>query len=271
MAFQAILVWLATPILGAVVARGAVSVQSFRAPLLIFPLLVGCVLGLLLAGMSRLGQIGHRATLVCGAVLAVAVAVAGQHYFSFLDWKAAQAASRKEGRSIAELMVVKEMSPDEPIDFAQFMQMQAAIGRPVTSHFPPLRGAAAWASWFTDGLLTLIAAVTIVCVACRTPYCSTCRAWYRTIRAGPLSAERACKLAGAVAARQGIAAVPPPLEPGGEARYRLSHCMGGCGPSRLELAFRRPKTAVVEAWLSTAERERLVRILDDENPESKAN
>ena len=99
-ASQAVLWMLAAPILGAAVARLAVWVQNFRAPLLIFPLLVGCGLGLLLVGLMRLGQIGHRATISSGALLAVAVAVAGQHYFSFLDSKAALSArGRKSSRS----------------------------------------------------------------------------------------------------------------------------------------------------------------------------
>ena len=63
--------------------------QNRWAPNLIFPLLIGCGLGLLLTAVARLAQVGHRATIWSGAVLAVAIAVAGQHYFSYLDFKAA--------------------------------------------------------------------------------------------------------------------------------------------------------------------------------------
>src|SRR5271165_4010471 len=95
-ASQALLWTLAAAIVGAVIARLAVWAQGFWAPLVIFPLLVGCGIGLLLFGLMRLGGVGHRATIWSGAVLAVAVAVAGQHYFSFLDFHAALIAHRPQ-------------------------------------------------------------------------------------------------------------------------------------------------------------------------------
>jgi hypothetical protein len=253
--FQALLVLLAAPILGAIFARGAVSVQAVWAPLLIFPLVVGSCLGLLLAGLIRLGQIGHRATFWSGAILTVAVAVAGQHYFSFLDWKAARIAVRTKGHSLAELMVVDEMRPEEAIDFAAYMQRQATIGRPVTAELS-LRGAAAWASWTADGLLTLMAAATIIYLVCRGPYCSKCRTWYRTIRGGQLAADEAKEIA--------AAASLPLEETAGGFRYRLRQCMGGCGPSRLEMTFDRLGARSLDAWLSAAQRERVTRVLDGE-------
>jgi hypothetical protein len=255
-ASQALLWLLAAPILGATVARVAVWGQNFASPLLIFPLLVGCGLGLLLLGLMRLGQVGHRPTLWSGAMLAVAVAVAGQHYFSFRDFKTALIAEKRQGLSLAEF---PEIMPEAATDFAKFMQRQAAWGRPVTTEFV-LRGAAAWASWAFDGLLLLLAASTIVYLACRAPYCRICRSWHRTIRAGSLTAD--------MARRMVDAASLPIEEPPGAAQYRLSHCASGCGPSRLELACRgQPQTEVVEAWLSAAQREQVARVLDGESRE----
>ena len=146
------------------------------------------------------------------------------------------------------------MMPGAATDLRSFMQRQAALGRPVTAEFA-LRGAATWASWALDGLLVLVAALTIVCLACRVPYCHLCRSWYRTTRAGPLAAETARQIA--------AAASLPIEEPLGGAQYRLSHCVGGCGPTRLELAVSsRKKAKVVEAWLPAAQREQVVRVLD---------
>ena len=119
------------------------------------------------------------------------------------------------------------MMPAAPTDFFQFMQQQAQAGRPVTAKHT-LRGAAAWQVRRLDALLTLGAASTIVYLACRGPYCSTCRSWYRIVRAGPDSAGQASQIA--------EAAGMPVKETSAAGRYRLSHCMGGCGPSRLELA-----------------------------------
>ncbi len=256
------LVWmLVAPILGAAVARLAVWVESYWAPLLIFPLVVGCGLGLLLAGLMRLGRVGHRATIGSGAVLAVAVAVAGQHYFSFRDAKAALAAQKPQDLPLEAFQDFQEtrpqeMRPDASADLVRFMQRQAARGRAVSATFV-LRGAAAWASWTLDGLLLLLAAGTIIYLACRAPYCSVCRSWYRTTRAGPLAADTAQRMA--------EAASLPVEEPFGAARYRLSHCASGCGPSRLELASSgQAKTKVVAAWLSAAQREQVARVLDGE-------
>jgi hypothetical protein len=254
---------LAAPVLGAAVARVAVWVENFRAPLVIFPLLVGCGLGLALAALMRVGQIGHRATIWSGTIVAVAVTVLGQHFFSFLDFKAAVAAQKPQGISFEAFEAVQEMRPDGSPDFAQFMQRQAAEGRPMTAGFKGwptageyrLRGAAAWASWVVDGLLMLAAASTVVYLASRAPYCSACRSWYRTTRAGPLAADRARQMA--------KAALVPVEEPLRSGQYRLSHCVSGCGPCRLELACRGgATTTVVEAWLSAAQLEQVVRVLD---------
>ncbi len=263
------LIWmLAAPVLGAAVARVAVWVENFRAPLVIFPLLVGCGLGLALAALMRVGQIGHRATIWSGAVVAVAVTVLGQHFFSFLDFKAAVAAQKPQGISLEAFEAVQEMRPDGSPNFARFMQRQATEGRPMNAGFNGwfttgeyrLRGMAAWASWGVDGLLMLAATSTVVYLASRRPYCSVCRSWYRTTRAGPLAADRARQMAKAA-----LLPVEDPLRGG---QYRLSHCVSGCGPCRLELACRgRVKTAVVEAWLSAAQLGQVVRVLDGESRE----
>ena len=251
-AAQAFIWIVAAPILGAAVARGAVWAQSFWAPLVIFPLLVGCGLGLLLAGLMRLGQVGHRTTLWIGALLAVTVAVAGEHYFSFLDSKAAMISQKPQCLAIEDF---QEMMPDATTDFARFMQRQADRGRPVTAEFT-IRGVAVWASWALDGLLMLLATLTIIYLTCKAPYCSLCRSWYRTTRTGPLVVDRARRLA--------EAASLPIVEPFDTAQYRLSHCASGCGPNRLELACcGQRKIKVVEAWLSAAQREQVMRVLDE--------
>ena len=167
-AAQAALWMLAAPILGAAVARVAVWAEGFWAPLLVFPLLVGGGLGLLLFGVMRLGQVGHRATLATGAVLAVAAAVGGEHYFSFLDFRAAIIARRPAELPLADF---QEVMPASSGNFVRFMERQAASGRPVTAKLH-LRGAAAWASWAVDGLLMLAAALAVVGLGWQTPYCS---------------------------------------------------------------------------------------------------
>ncbi len=159
-------VWLVgAAIVGAASARLAVWAQGSWAPLVIFPLLVGCGIGLLLVGLMRVGGVDHAATRYSGAFLAVAMAVAGQHFFSFLDFHAALIDRRPELLSLEEF---QRIMPDASTDFARFMERQAAQGRPVTKGYA-LRGAAAWASWAFDGLLTLASACSIVYLACPVP------------------------------------------------------------------------------------------------------
>ena len=85
-ALQAVVWCLAAPLLGAAVARTAVWIEHVRAPLLIFPLVVGGGLGILLVAAMRLMNVGHRPTLIVGAVLAAVAAAAGQHYFHYRDF-----------------------------------------------------------------------------------------------------------------------------------------------------------------------------------------
>jgi hypothetical protein len=257
-ASHALLWWLGAPLLGAAVAPGAVWVSHVRAPLLIFPLLFGCGLGIALVAIMRAASIGHRPTLVVGAAIAALVAVVGQHYYSYLDTRAALLARNKEGISLAQF---PEMVPPAAKSFSGYMQRQAARGRPVSFYgFPErsLRGAAAWASWAIDGLLVLISTVAIVYLFSRSPYCSDCRSWYRIVRQGRLRGEAAARLA-----ETGTLRISYPIA---AARYRLSHCASGCGPARLEMTWDDPerRAAHGEAWLDAARRECVVRVLDEE-------
>ena len=213
--------------------------------------------------VMRLGHVGHRWTIWIGAILAVAVAVAGQHYFSFVDWKrdeAAKVAQQFQGKS---LFGIQEMLPAASSNFVAFMKRQAALGRRVTAGFKnraefDLRGAAAWASWAVDGLLVLFPVCLVVYAACQSPYCHVCRSWYRTTRAGRLTSEAVQRMA--------AAAVLPPDKVCGPARYRLSHCLSGCGATRLELACDGKRSAkVMETWLSAAQREQIGHVLDGTN------
>ena len=62
------------------------------------------------------------------------------------------------------------------------------------------------------------------------------------------------------------AAVLPPDKVCGPARYRLSHCLSGCGEARLELACDGKGSGKVgEAWLLAAQREQVGHVLDGAN------
>ena len=80
------LIWLPSCLfLGLLIARAAVDAQFYFAPLLVFPLLIGVLLGALLVLLMRMAQIGHRPTIIGGTLLAAGMAVLGIHFFTYLD------------------------------------------------------------------------------------------------------------------------------------------------------------------------------------------
>jgi hypothetical protein len=250
-------IWLpAAIVLGAASAWLATEVQHHFAPLLLFPMLVGIGLGAMLVGLMRVAQIGHRPTLLSGAVLATLVAVAGQHYASYRE------ARQRDQQDIAAIEKAREAFPEEfkdglpgpTIGFGQYMCRQAAQGRPLFGHHVAV-GWAAWATWTVDGLLVLAAALMTALPAVRLPYCDRCRSWYRTTlsrRIAPATARQVADMAEATIGNR--------LK---WARCRLSNCSGGCGPTRFELSWEEPsrRTFVVEAWLDAARRDAVLRTL----------
>jgi len=223
--------WLAASTLaGAAVGWLAAWAGEYRAPLVVFPLVVGALLGMTLAGLMRLVEVGHRPTLLAGALLAAAVAVTGQHVAAYR--KAAVAAERdartlRLAREAFGDRVAGRM-PSPPQGVFDFLREEAARGRPLWGRFAAA-GAAAWLSWAADALLLAAAALAVVIPACRQPYCDRCRSWYRTRRRGRLEPAAAA----AVAAAAGMTASDRPLR----ARYRLVACAGGCGPVGFELSW----------------------------------
>jgi hypothetical protein len=252
--------WLiAAPLVGAIAAWGAMIGQSYWAPLGLFPILVGVGLGAMLVGLMRVAQIGHQPTLFAGAVLAVAVAVAGEHYLSFHElWRRyadrPDAEALQQARAKApELFEGRRIGP--PDSFLQYMQEQAALGLPLVAG-RKATGSWAWMIWAIDGLLVLGAAIAVMIPAARQPYCDRCRTWYRTIRSGRIPPRSAAGLAELVRAELG--------ENVKSARCRLSNCSGGCGPTRLELSWEEPhgQTFLTTAWLDADGCDRAGRILD---------
>jgi hypothetical protein len=243
-------------LVGLVAARVAESAQfelNFT-PLILFPLLVGGGIGAVVVGLIRLAQFGNRLTIVLATVLAVAVAVVGQHY---LPYQAAQDATKS-------LETVRRAFPDlaegripaPPASLLDYLRQQAAAGRPIFGD-RVVRGWAAWLSWAADALLLLAAALAMVIPATRQPYCNQCGTWYRTVRAGRIdvnTAQRLAALAGLAGPQQAASA-----------RYRLASCMGGCGPTRFELTCEgsEPETPSTQSWLDAACRNRMMQVLDE--------
>ena len=254
--------WLpACLIVGLTLARAAVIGQSYFAPLVIFPLLVGVGVGAMIFGLMRVGQVGNRPTIVLGTLLAVAAAIGGQHFFSY---QAACEHIRRESQMVrsARLAFPDDVRgkipgpPDPPAGLGEFLSQQAARGRPLLDTYVA-RGWMAWMSWAMDGLLTLGASLAMVLPAMRQPFCNRCRSWYRVIRSGRVARPVARRLAETA----GIAVV----DDSAAARCRLLSCIGGCGPTGFELGWDRSpdRTSAIRVWLDTQRRNRITHILDE--------
>lgn len=239
-------------LLGVAAAASAVAVQRIFAPVGLFPILAGVVLGGVLVVLMRAGHVGHRPTLVGGAALAVAVTVVGQHFLSYRQ--AVRAATAGQAAWIVALF--PEHAP--PKTFAEFLRQEARRGRPVGRL--TASGLWAWFTWGLDALLLAIPAVVLVVVSARLPYCDRCGTWFRTIRAVRLEPRRAAALVALV----GLASPQGPYR----LRVRMIDCTGGCGPAGLACAWSDVPPDTPQAstpgylWLDRAGRARVQAILD---------
>ena len=223
------------------------QVDLGRSPLVIFPLLIGVGLGALLVGLMRLGQIGHRPTVVIGTIAIALVTVVAQHYVGYLK-------TYRWPRENAD--------PPTPqtwiVDFDEYMHQRAELGFPLAWGYTA-RGRVAWVAWAVDGLLVLGATLAVVVPAVRLPYCNRCRTWYRVIRSGRIDVESGRALAEAA----GFSAPNRSTA----ARYRLLGCNGGCGPGGLDLSWEKPRQSASSerTWLDRQRRNQVVQALDKIN------
>lgn len=241
---------------GMLVAWLAVMIQRHFAPWLLFPVLIGLLLGATFVALVRLSQIGHRRTLLLVALVSVVTTVVGQHYLGYLH---AKQVAREEAKLFQKAQQVAPMflkgRPMGPASsFAEFLCWQAARGRSIGRY--TAQDAFAWLSWGLDGLLLMAAALALVVPALRQPYCERCRSWYRTTRAGLVDLNTAQQLAA-------LLEVPVP-EGVRTGRYRLVGCNAGCSPTGLELRWDVESSSPrpVHLWLDVERSHQVVAILD---------
>ena len=268
--WRGLAIWLlGVLILGALAARAAVGAQFYFAPLVIFPFLAGVVLGGLLIGLMRAGQIGHRPTIIFGAVLAVLIAVAGSHWFCYLsacETGLKQPQLVDKARQVFPELLAQRL-PAPSASFMEYMRQQADRGRPILLDYTA-RGWMAWLSWVIDGLLVLAGTSAVLIPTMFLPFCSRCQTWYRAIRSAHIPAS-AIKQIGRIA---GV----DPVEHLKSGRCRLICCHSGCGPTGCELYWEDTTgdTFFARVWLDSTQRNLVMQVLDqvmtdEENEETK--
>ncbi len=227
------------------------------APLVLFPVVIGLILGAALVGIARLTQTGHRPTLLAASLAAAALAVAGQHFFAYWNHRIDPAVGRERAKAMAAFPDVADRLTAPAEDWLGFMQTAAQRGRPLPGGWVA-RGEWAWASWAADALLLVFAVLAMVATAWRLPYCARCGSWWRTIRGGRWTAPEAGRLVAAVGAEY-------PPEAVATVRYRLTSCRSGCGPFGLKLLWRDSagRDFACDLWLNTAGRDRVMQLADE--------
>ena len=256
------LIWLPVCVaLGLLFAWASVALSTRFSPLLVFPLMVGLVLGASLVSLARICQVGHRATVWTALLLSVAAVVIGQHWFSY---RAARVMAeqdllqyQKAQQAFGELVAGR--LPAAPSSMREYLTRQADHGRRLETTFGSwtARGPAAWLSWVLDGLLILLPAAVMTWMALRRPFCGQCRSWYATRRSGPVDAETARRL---------IDVLEWPAEnAAGVTHFRLISCNGGCGTTGLALSCKGRAAANLPAvtWLDDQRRNTVVAVLDN--------
>ena len=245
---------LVCPMFGLIWAWAAEGAQWYFAPIVLFPVMLGVVVGATVVGLVRFTQVGHRPTILLAAVLAALVAGIGPHYFSYLAaYDRAGSSIGADAASQADVAaLMRQMKPS----FAQYLDAQARRGRPLLEGYVA-KGWVAWLTWAVDALLVVAAAVAVTLPALRAPYCNRCGTWYRAIRNGRIDVSTARRLAELVRVEE----VGHPRS----FRYRLSACQGGCGPTRCELSWEEAGGTLdlVQIWLDAAGRNEVVAILDE--------
>ncbi|MBN2579227.1 MAG: hypothetical protein JXB10_09570 [Pirellulales bacterium] len=252
------LLWLPGCIfLGLLVAWAAVDAQFYFAPLLLFPILVGVLLGALLVLLMRMAQIGHRPTIVCGTILAAGLTIWGMHYLTYLSNRrtaAAESANLEKAQRLQPEFAALRL-PAPPDNFFQYMKEKAVQGRRI---FHPyyFRGVYAWLLWSVEALLLTAATLLVAIPAMYLPFCRQCHSWYRTIRSARLPPGVFQQLADVLNLE-----TTPRLR---SCRCRLLACLGGCGPTGCELAWEdlEGKTSFARVWLHPEQRNGIVETLD---------
>jgi hypothetical protein len=246
---------------GLLLAWAAHEIGKSFAPLVIFPLVVGFVLGASIVVLMGLCQMGHRPTAWLAVGLAGAAVVVGQHYFSYRE--AAAEANRSsatvERAQAAFGELVRSRLPPAPSGLIDYLRRQAAVGRPLGTILGEYtaKGAVAWLLWALDGLLVLGPAALMVGLAVRRPFCRQCGSFYAARRGGRLDSRTARRLA---------EELDLPLDGSAEGvRYRLLSCNQGCARTGFSLScVKSPSAGTPEiVWLDNARRDRIIQILDE--------
>ncbi len=255
---EPLIFWPGCLLLGVFVAWGADDASKWVAPLLVFPLCAGAVLGMTLALLLRATQTGNRFAIVVGLAAALCLSTVGQRYFAYRDLLAHSQNVRSdvvEQAKAAFPELADRVPTSAPQTFIEFVKRLAVQERPFLFGMK-VQGASAVAVQMLELLIEAFGAALIVLPAMRMPYCSKCRSWRRTtrsLRLDPQALKAAADLCGVES--------PAHVKTG---RCRLINCLGGCAPTGCELHWEDAdgNTFFARTWLNRSMRNQISEIMD---------
>ena len=213
--------------------------QGF-APLGLFSLLVGTVLGLAFAGILHWTHAAHRSSALAATIALGVVTTFAQHVHFYIDYRRAYHAA---GSSQPEWTSVLVRNPQMgPPGFSSYLRARAS---------PSNVGI-----WFVDALLTWSASGILITMALRRPFCNACRTWYRETRNGVVEPQTAHRLAS-------LCHVNRP-ENAESTRFRMSTCPAECGPARIQLSWICGGRTVraTPCWVAGEDQEKVIEIVE---------
>jgi hypothetical protein len=231
---------LVVPLAAAIAAVSAHVQQLGFAPLGLFSILVGLLLGAGMAFAALVTNMGHRPSGLAAAVFLALLTALAQHGFAYCRYVAAYRATEQ---TEARLLLLRQTDSDfGPAGLSRFLRAGARQG-------------AVWL-WLLDATLIVVTSLVVVFVQLRRPYCNACRDWYRVIQSGPLEVDVATRLAAAT----GIE-LPAIARSVG---YRLLACRSGCHPIGLRLSWiaARGPASSPRVWLDGDRRDQAITLVD---------
>ncbi len=143
-------------------AAAATFVQEFWAPIFLFPLVLGLLLGALAVLLARGVHAGRArfATrlLIAPLLIAALLLVSALHHFSYLRARsAAEAALQKHG-SMVQAMILQQPEIGPPANLFVYLQREAKVGRMLWGGYRT-PGGWTWVVWGVDALLVIGATV----------------------------------------------------------------------------------------------------------------
>ncbi len=243
------------------VGQLAAWVGGYVRPVVVFPLLVGSILGQMLVGGIRLLDLAHRPTVGVGLLLASLLCAGSEHWGYYrqaqrdyerrvADWQAKIQGLAALSSQFAQ--AIQQHLPPPPGSFTEYLQVQLDRGRRIGPWL--LKGHWVWLSWLADAGFVLLAAAGLLWPTLGWPYCSVCESWYRSVRQGRLPPTDFAPWAELLA----LPVARPQPAPPFRVQFRLLQCQGQCTPGRLELVWE--DAAGLHTWqtqLDDAQREKL--------------